>query len=86
MSDGYDFGVPLASASHNSVRDPDSMSGVIRGMPKGASKFFPGAKMNNVTSSVWLLRNRGHIDFKVACRTVTENGVKGVRCWRLDAE
>jgi hypothetical protein len=83
MSDGYDFDVPLMRPTY---RRSGSVSGSIREMPKGASKFFPGAKINIVINAGCVLRKRNHIDFKLTCRTVIENGVAGVRVWRLDAE
>jgi len=86
MSDvKYDFDVPIIRAK-SPIRDPNSISGVIRGLPKGASIFFPGTKMNIVNNCACVLKRRGHIDFKVACRSVTENDVAGIRVWRLDAE
>ena len=48
----------------------------------GESWFMPGKGVNVVSSQVsgWKLKT----GFRYASRTVTENGVKGVRVWRIE--
>jgi hypothetical protein len=88
QENGYDFGVeiPRRHRHGGTVRNPNSMAGIIRDMPNGGSKFFPSRKVSDLTSIANILRRRGHISFKIVCRSVVENGVKGVRVWRIDAE
>lgn len=52
-------------------------------MNVGDSFFAPGKNSGCMSANarMWGLRNNRTI--KVTCRTVTENGVKGVRVWRI---
>lgn len=52
---------------------------------KNNSVFLPGTKIRNVSScaATWAYRHPGTY---FTCRTITENGVKGVRVWRISAE
>ena len=82
MSDGYDFWIPAPAAKSGG----GSISAIIRGLPVGGSKFFPGADNNKISNLYQTLRTKKQVSFKVSVRKVTEDGVAGVRVWRLDAE
>lgn len=52
-------------------------------MKAGDSFFVPDGGVNAICSAAkqWGRRNATNTMFR--CRTRTENGVKGVRCWRV---
>ena len=52
-----------------------------RDMKIGDSFFMPGKTIIKASREAWAAHHR--INMKFACRTVTENGVKGVRIWRV---
>jgi hypothetical protein len=85
QENGYDFGVPLPPATRG-IAAQKSITGIIRNIPIGGSKFFPGKKYNQIGNLVQAAKVRKPIPFEVALREVEENGVKGVRVWRIDAE
>lgn len=68
-------GVPLAAKSERKTKYP------WRGMEVGDSFFIPEAKQTSVSScAASATRSLG---IKLATRSVTENGVAGVRVWRI---
>lgn len=50
-------------------------------MTTGDSFFVAGANSSALWGSIWSYKNRHGGNF--TARTVTENGVKGVRVWRV---
>ena len=86
MSDGYDDGIEIPKiAPPKRPKDPNSVCGLLRGMPAGKSKFFAGKTPVAMHGFVWAIRKE-RPSVRFTSRTVVENGVKGVRVWRLDAE
>lgn len=53
-------------------------------MAVGQSFFVPEAKARNVRSSVGHYQRRETVAAKFITRTVTEEGIKGVRVWRAE--
>ena len=53
-----------------------------RAMDVGDSFFVPGNKASAMTSAAAMTARR--LGCKYTTRTVTENGVKGVRVWRVE--
>lgn len=51
----------------------------LRNMECGDSFFVPGKTVSAISGSTSRYRKKG---WKFVCRTVTENGVEGVRVWR----
>lgn len=49
----------------------------------GDSFFVPGRTTRNIGGAIGQARNR-YPDWEIVARTVTENGVKGVRVWRVE--
>lgn len=47
-------------------------------MEIGDSFFVPNVVIETISSAT-----RNFRQYKFTCRTLTENGIKGVRCWRI---
>lgn len=87
MSDGYDFDVPPPTLKGGPGRPTSPLPGIILGLPcNGASKFIPHYKCTYAQCIASELRKAGKIAFSMSARNCVENGVAGVRVWRLDAE
>lgn len=67
-----DKGVPMPKPAWG------KLSELCKSMEVGDSVFFPGRSSGSLAGS--LVR----FGYKFAKRTVTENGVKGVRVWRIE--
>ena len=52
-------------------------------MDAGDSFFVPGVAVETLTSAVSVVK-KTRKNMRWTCRTVTENGVKGVRVWRIE--
>ena len=63
--------------------NPDGFQGKYpwRKMEVGDSFFVVGKKTNSLTGCAYKLKELG---MRFAFRTVTEDGVKGVRAWRVE--
>ena len=86
MSFTIDDDVELpARSSRGSVKNPNSFSGVLRRLRPGQSVFGRGKTIESIGSM--LQNNRkscpAFSERKYTSCTVTENGVKGVRVWRV---
>lgn len=79
----YDIGLAIPKTGRGRKRDPNSRMSIIRGLPENGSWFFTGIKNQDILTTAKMLRNRGEITFRVRTRRTTENGVDGVRVWRL---
>lgn len=82
-----DDGVPLPGRT-DSGRFPkgSGFTGAVAALDVGQSVFAAGKKIRIASQAAWDVRNVAP-QKRFMCRTVTENGVKGVRVWRLpDAE
>lgn len=79
-----DKGVPLPGKM---AVFEDDLTVALNKMEPGDSIFFPGQSIKYVPGQMNVAlraRTHGHRkNRKVASRTVEENGVKGVRIWRL---
>lgn len=53
-------------------------------MEIGESFFVPGVKSKKVSAAAGAYQGRHGNLKKFSTRTVTENGVLGVRCWRVE--
>lgn len=69
-------GIPVPSKGRKSRLYP------LADMQVGDSFFAPGRVVQQLTAAV--ARPAKIMGAKFACRTVTENGVKGVRVWRVE--
>lgn len=56
---------------------------IFADMVPGDSIFFPNDNITTIVSraGAWVRNSKN--GWKFTSRTVTENGVKGVRCWRI---
>lgn len=81
----YDFGVPLPPATRGKAAR-NSVTSIVRNLPADGSKFFPGKKYNQVGNIIQAAKQKQPFGFSLALREVTENGVSGVRVWRVDDE
>ncbi len=81
----YDFGVPLPPATRGKAAQ-NSTTGIIRNLPVDGSKFFAGKKYNQIGNLIQAAKQKKPFGFSLALREVTENGVDGVRVWRVDGE
>lgn len=52
-------------------------------MEIGDSIFIPGRGVSSASAGMNLFARRHAPNRKHVCRTVTENGVKGIRVWRI---
>lgn len=84
IDEAYDFDVPVPPSG--SGRKPGLFYSQIKNMPRGSSIFFAGARSGQINGSHGQLKKRGDVTFRIATRKVVENGVAGIRVWRLDAE
>lgn len=50
----------------------------------GDSSFFPGGDQRELSSRAGSYGRQCHPQRKFATRSVTENGVKGIRVWRIE--
>jgi hypothetical protein len=82
----YDFDVPLPDARRGRTAGGNTPTAIIRGLPVGGSRFFVGYTNNRLNNIYQALKSKEKLPFKVTIRKVTEEGVEGVRVWRLDAE
>ena len=57
------------------------LAATLRAMQSGQSAFVAGTSMSNLSGRIADVSKR--IGAKFSCRTVVENGVKGVRVWRV---
>lgn len=57
---------------------------VLYAMQVGDSVMLPGRKQTNIASHAGLVSRRIGDGRKYATRSVTENGVKGTRVWRVE--
>ena len=71
-ANGFDFNIAVPSQITNDKYG-------LKGFPLNASKFIPGAQAAIMAMAG--CHNRG---CKFTSRTVTENGVRGVRIWRIE--
>ncbi len=79
-------GVPCPSNdTRGPKRNDESFYGTVRRMDVGDSFFAPGKKISVAGCAPSVLRARGQVPstFITVMRTVNENGVQGVRIWRI---
>ena len=70
----FDKNVPIPPA----LTGPDNK---YAPMEVGDSYFFPGLKNNQAAARFSSYRKR--FGWKIATRSLTENGVQGIRVWRV---
>lgn len=78
MSFVIDKGVPLPP----SARSPRASKYPLRDMDVGDSFFVPGVPVRNLSGR--LINPARRLGYKVATRSWSENGVAGVRVWRVE--
>lgn len=78
----YDIGLEVPRARGGKKRNPNSITSIICNLPVGGSYFFRDKGAKTLRSLVSAMKYRGELSFRVCIRTVTENGVNGVRVYR----
>lgn len=78
----YDMDVPIPHDRRRAKQG--GRPEVLRNMPVGASFFFKRASIQMLSNAWSMLRRNEDLTSKFTARTVTENGVKGVRVWRIE--
>jgi hypothetical protein len=82
MSTDFDVGIPIPTAGGR-PREEHTTSGDLRRMKVGDSKFYAPPLVSGVSGACSSVKRQ--MGFRFAMRVVTENGVRGVRVWRVKA-